>query len=278
MRPIVIYHAGCADGFCAAWVARASLGKDCDFVPAHYGDAPPDVSGMYVCILDFSYKRNVMRQVIAQAEFVVVLDHHQTAQAELAGLAEEISREGGSWEPVIQFDMDKSGGRLAWEYFFAKQMASPWLVDYTEDRDLWRHALPYSREVNACLRSHPMDFDLWDAFAVYDRETAIAAFLVEGTAILRSQQQIVDHHVRVAHDVEFDGLKGRGVNATVLASEIAGELARGLAFGACYFDRADGARVWSLRSAPDGADVSEIAKRRGGGGHRHAAGFTVGGA
>ena len=36
---------------------------------------------------------------------------------------------------------------------------------------------------------------------------------------------------------------------------------------------AGSARVWSLRSDPDGLDVSQIAKAHGGGGHPHAAGF-----
>lgn len=40
-------------------------------------------------------------------------------------------------------------------------------------------------------------------------------------------------------------------------------------------DRNDGKRVFSLRSTPDGIDVSEIAKARGGGGHRNAAEFVV---
>jgi nanoRNase/pAp phosphatase (c-di-AMP/oligoRNAs hydrolase) len=63
------------------------------------------------------------------------------------------------------------------------------------------------------------------------------------------------------------------VNATVLFSEIAGELAQGHPFAAVYFDRPDGKRQWSLRSAPEGLDVAEIAKAHGGGGHTHAAGF-----
>lgn len=55
--------------------------------------------------------------------------------------------------------------------------------------------------------------------------------------------------------------------------DIAGELAKERPFGACYFDRQDGKRQWSLRSRDGGADVSEIAKRHGGGGHAQAAGF-----
>jgi len=43
-------------------------------------------------------------------------------------------------------------------------------------------------------------------------------------------------------------------------------------FGAAYFVRDDGKKVYSLRSVGD-FDVSEVAKKYGGGGHRNAAGF-----
>ena len=45
-------------------------------------------------------------------------------------------------------------------------------------------------------------------------------------------------------------------------------------FAACYWDTAKG-RTYSLRSSEEGIDVSEIAKMFGGGGHEHAAGFSV---
>jgi nanoRNase/pAp phosphatase (c-di-AMP/oligoRNAs hydrolase) len=94
-----------------------------------------------------------------------------------------------------------------------------------------------------------------------------------GSAILRREAQIVDDHVRNAAEREMAGHKILCVNATTLFSEVAGELAKDRPFGACYFDRADGKRQWSLRSRNGGVDVSEIAKAHGGGGHRNAAGF-----
>jgi nanoRNase/pAp phosphatase (c-di-AMP/oligoRNAs hydrolase) len=45
-------------------------------------------------------------------------------------------------------------------------------------------------------------------------------------------------------------------------------------FAACYWDTPEG-RAFSLRSSDDGADVAEVAKQYGGGGHRNAAGFKV---
>lgn len=286
-KPLVIYHAGCWDGFCAAWVARRALG-DIDAVPAHYGQPPPDVTGRDVYILDFCYKRPVMRAILGAAHAVVVLDHHKTAEAELDGIVDEFvqrpdliqtdlgANPKGQELPRVWFDMEKSGGRLAWEHFAYLGgwlgMAAPWLVDYTEDRDLWRHALPNSEEVNAALRSYPLDFELWT------REFAGAAppplsLVREGAAIRRAERAIVEMHVRNKRFTEINGHRVPFVNATVLFSEIAGELAKGEAFGACYFDRQDGKRQWSLRSDPDGIDVSVIALAHGGGGHPHAAGY-----
>lgn len=297
MIPLVIYHADCWDGFCAAWVARKAL-RVIEAVPAHYGTDPPDVRGRDVYILDFSYPRPVMREILAAAHWVVVLDHHVTAQAALDGIVDEFiqrpdliatdlaANPKGQELPVVWFNMTKSGGRLAWEYFNPPVLQTngleagqsippdpPWLVDYTEDRDLWRHALPDSENINAALRSYPLDFTLWDEFhnAMGQREM----FKREGSAIRRAERTIVESHVRNARDVEMDGYPVRVVNATVLFSEIAGELAKGRPFGACYFDRQDGKRQWSLRSDADGLDVSVIAKRHGGGGHQHAAGYET---
>lgn len=290
MKPLVIYHANCWDGFCAAWLARKAFGE-IDAHPANYGTSPPDVSGRVVYVLDFSYPREVMNRIASDARRMVVLDHHKTAMAALDGLDEP---ESGI---DVWFDMEKSGGRLAWEWFWLFRFADlsvmerpftipvrfdlpPWLVTYTEDRDLWRHALPETEAINAALRSYPLDFDLWDQF---EQKDPISTLAYEGRAIRRREQQIVADHVRnariepfsllVGGPVAADDLRVPIVNATTMFSEIAGELAKGHPFAACYFDRQDGKRQWSLRSTDDGADVSEIAKAHGGGGHTHAAGF-----
>lgn len=259
MGPLVIYHASCADGFCAAWVAsRALIGAE--FHPANYGETPPDVKGRGVYILDFSYKRPVMDKILEDADYLIVCDHHKTAAAELAGFGTPAS---------VIFDMNKSGGRLTWEHFHPGE-PSPWLVDYTEDRDLWRWKLEESREVSAAIASLPWTFEEWDRLHESASPTILAG---DGAAILRYQQQQVESQAKHAVEIELDGHKVLIVNATLLISEIAGKLAEGRPFGATWFQRSDGKKVWSLRSRDGGVDVSEVAKRRGGGGHRNAAGF-----
>lgn len=282
--PLVIYHANCWDGFCAAWVARMALGE-IEAVPAYYGANPPDVTGREVYVLDFSYQFETMADMASASHRFVVLDHHKTAERAIADLEAMFITHNMAGR--AKYGVEKSGGRMAWEFFAHiggwEGMASPWLVDYTEDRDLWRHALPESENINAALRSHPLDFALWDEFhnSVGQREM----FKREGAAIRRAERQIVNAHVRNARIESFSLLVGGPVaaddlcvpvvNATTLFSEIAGELAKGHPFAACYFDRQDGKRQWSLRSSPDGVDVGQIAKAHGGGGHKHAAGFET---
>jgi uncharacterized protein len=268
MPPLVLYHAACADGFCAAWVARRKM-PDAECVPVQYGQPPPDVAGRDVYILDFCYKGHVLLEMAKSAAQVLILDHHKTAAADLDELH---ARFDGSIPPtrlVSRFDINKSGGRLAWEHFFKGEPA-PWLVDYTEDRDLWRWKLPLSREVSAALSSYPHDFAVWDRLAEFLTPTLLAG---EGTGILRYQARQVESACAHAALTDVCGHKVLAVNATTLQSEIAGKLAEGRPFGACYFIRADGKKVWSLRSTPEGIDVSEVAKKYGGGGHKHAAGF-----
>lgn len=268
LKDLILYHASCADGFAAAWAARLALGAGQEYVPAHYGSPlPENTDGRRVYLLDFSYKRPEMEALAAGAASVVVLDHHKTAEAELAGLAGD--------RLTVRFDMGKSGGRLAWEFFHPHRPV-PWLIEYTEDRDLWLWKLPDSRAVSAYLASRPFDFDLWDGL---DDQLQVGCpawrdMITEGTAIIRYQDQKVKEQARLAGEVEIDGHRVLAMNATHLISEIAGKLAEGRPFGACFFIRADGRKVWSLRSRDGGVDVSEIAKRRGGGGHRNAAGFT----
>ena len=88
MPPICIYHANCMDGFGAAWVVWKYFGGEVGMHAAGYGSPPPEVGGRDVVIVDFSYKREVLEALAKEARSVLVLDHHKTAQEDLAGVAE----------------------------------------------------------------------------------------------------------------------------------------------------------------------------------------------
>lgn len=277
-RPLCIYHGNCADGFGAAWVVRKYFDGDVDFHPGVYGQAPPVVTGRHVIIVDFSYKRPVLEEMAKSAKSITVLDHHKTAQEDLAGLPDAMMPFMAPSPGIhVWFDMNRSGAGMAWDYYFP-DAPRPKLIDHIEDRDLWRFRLIGTREVQAALFSYSYDFDLWDAImSQMDVEQGVEEFRAEGRAIDRKMLKDIAEILGVAtRDMVIGGVKVPVVNLPyTMASEAAGKLAENAPFAAAYFDAKDG-RKFSLRSRGEGgADVSAIAKLYGGGGHRNAAGFTM---
>lgn len=262
LQRLVIYHANCIDGYTAAWVAWLRFGDaDTEYVPASYGDAAPDVTGRDVFIVDFSYPRSVMLAMKESASHVLVLDHHKTAQAALEGL------------PFAIFDMNRSGAGLAYDELHGRA-ARPWLVDYVEDRDLWRWALRDSKEVNAWIGACKREsFADWSVL----HDAGVQAARARGEAVLTFIDRYVSEMVKQARLVDFEGHRIPIVNAPYInISELVGKLAESAPFAIGWFHRADGLYAYSLRSrGTDGVDVSEIAKKYGGGGHRNSAGFAV---
>lgn len=270
MTEICIYHAD-DDGFGAAWVVRKFTQESdlVQYVPIQYGDDPPDCRDKSVMIVDFSFKRDVMIKLIDEARAITVLDHHKTAEMELKGL------NGGPNEAEIFFDMTKSGVLMAWEYCNVDGMLGdmPELIGYLDAGDLWQlHRYHDLKQVQAALRSYPYDFELWDHFMT---PKGLDQLRAEGGAIRRFFDQKCEQMKKGAYLGQIDGHSCMVMNAPGwMASDLAGQLAEEYPpFAAVYFDLPD-KRVYSLRSRGD-FDVSELAKRLGGGGHKNAAGFQV---
>lgn len=257
---LVIFHASCMDGFGAAWSVWKKFGDaDTEYLPAKYGDAPPDVTDRDVVVVDFSYRRNIMLAMQQYAKSIVVLDHHKTAEADLKDL------------PFAHFDMARSGAGMTWDHFHDYN-SRPWLIDYVEDRDLWRFKLPQSKEVNALINTVPREsFEVWDKLSQMTVEEATQ----KGSGALAFLDSYVREMVSQARRLTFAGYEDVPVvNAPYVGiSELVSALAEGVPFAVGWFQREDGLYQYSLRSRGD-FDVTEIAKRFGGGGHRQAAGFT----
>lgn len=287
MNPLCIYHSGCDDGFGAAWAVWKALGDGVEFYAGVYQSPPPDVAGRDVIMVDFSYKRPIIEDMRETANSILILDHHKTAAEDLAGFQPPF---GPGWrrhldnvyqdrcEGIPQaslyslFDMERSGAGLAWDFFH--DLPRPRFINYIEDRDLWRTPpmVPYRDEFVFALRSYPQAFDIWDKLA-----DDVDGLIKEGFGILRYYQLRCEELKRHAYQAVLAGYPIWIANAPYFAaSEVAGELAArdGAVFGACYFEIEGGRYQYSLRSRGD-FDVSEIAKKFGGGGHKGAAGFTV---
>lgn len=282
LRPLVIYHSPCLDGFTAAWAMWLKY-PDAEFVPGVYGQEPPDCTDRKVYLLDFSYKLPVMKKILEHANSVIVLDHHKTAQEDLTELFD-------GWDDDFtiggKFDMTKSGARLAWEWFHHDEIV-PKLVLLVEDRDLGRlwseegPKYPETGPINAALFSYEYDFQRWNEFrAKCDDTTARFRLIAEGEAIDRKQQKDVKELVgKLRHWRNFRHYEPNSVLCAnlpyTLASDAGNLLAQEVPFAAVYYQDGNGEFVFSLRSSAGGVDVSTIASRYGGGGHKNAAGFRI---
>lgn len=205
-------------------------------------------------------------------------------------------------------------GRIEWKPGDVHYVAPPLLLEHVQDRDLWRFKLEGTREIQAAMFSYEYTFENWDAMMLGGVRNVLT-MTIAGTAIERKHHKDIAELVKVCarlmsfeefydslHESASNYAPGHldnnsgnflyGVPVASLPYTMSSDAGRVLIewydqehakfatspevkWAACYWDTPTG-RTFSLRSIKDiGADVSEIAKFYGGGGHKHAAGFTV---
>jgi len=261
MQPVVdliIYHAGCPDGFCAAVVAHRRW-PQASLMPMTHGQAVnfAQLAGKHLLVVDFSWKRPLCEEIFHASASMRILDHHKTAEQELAGI------------DYVTFDMARSGATLAWDLLIGG--SRPWWVSYVEDRDLARYALPDSKAVSAYIMSLPQTLEAWA------RLQALSLDYVKsmGAAIRLHVEHYVDEVCAERRIGMLAGHRTAIVNAPFQnIGDICMALTQYADIGCGWFERADSQVQFSLRSTGD-VDVSAIAQLYGGGGHKNAAGFQL---
>ena len=273
----ILYHAGCYDGFGAAWAFYKSREQETHheedvYLPVSHGAPMPEIpDGHEVVLLDFSYPEQVIRDLCERSYFVTLLDHHKTAEADLRGLKNQTPP-----NLALTFDMGHSGAYLAWKEFIGGVV--PQLILYIEDRDLWKKQLPYHEQVTAYIQSYERTFGYFNGLQSDLEDLGSRDIIVQqGDAILRFKERKVKEVIEAS--TRFLTLGGHSIpvcnSPYIFASDVGEELLKqypDAPFAAYYFDRTDGIRQWGLRSRRD-FDCSVIAKMYHGGGHAQACGF-----
>lgn len=301
MKPLVIYHADCADGFGAAFAAWLKFGDDAEYKPMKYGDTLNEEQyyGRDVHILDFSFPRHMMSILFASADSVTWLDHHKTA-FEMYDLAPNADGEYprdikdigvDPWEKVgtnsvmkwhhVELDNTRSGALIAWEYFHPEKPV-PLAIRHIDDYDRWQFKIDGTKEFIKALWSYaPWTFEIWrDELCLLNDKGHVDMYF-DGDTLIRNHNQNVQSLVPDAIVCEIPlrpevGARGLAVNSPHLfASDLGHELAnRSGTYGLVWQMGKDGMVKCSLRS--NGSyDVSAIAQEFGGGGHRNAAGCRI---
>lgn len=260
----VLYHGNCYDGFGAAFACWKKFGKDAQYIACAYGKPPPEMPDASICyIVDFSFsKEDILK--LAERMDVVVLDHHKTAEENLRDF---VNPEKANDHLDVIFDMTRSGALITWQYLFPGEPV-PHLIQHISDRDLWEFKIPGSREIHKALVATPFDFEVWDKLDVEKLK-------VEGAVLEKLHDQLVEKTCKGAFLRKIAGHLVYVVNTSFAWSEVGDFLLKDGAGGGPFvasFTVFEDEVMWSLRSRGE-FDVSEIAKKYGGGGHKNAAGF-----
>ena len=298
---LVAYHANCIDGFTSAWVAHTALkkkGYKVELLPMQYtsdsteelfnclagkkGEGQCSYDKLYV--VDFSLALDVLSDLerMYPELLTTILDHHKTAfemyQPDVT-VNPYLSWRRTTDSVDIYIDMQECGASLCWKYFNPGER-KPLLIKYVKDYDLWQFAYgDETKWVNKYLCSEKKTIENWDAIAYGMTSHIDMNYILErGEELQKTHDGAVANIVANAMNLKLD--KKTCLIAECKNKSLVSDAGHILAkqsgtFGALYnIDIEANKTIWSLRSNGD-YDVSVIAKKYGGGGHKNAAGFET---
>lgn len=285
--PLIIHHAGCADGFASACLVLAKHDGNAETIPLSYNDPLPPldrVAGRTVYFVDFSIPDPaVLLEYAAASGDLYWYDHHVAS----LGVAEAVAGKPGVTAAV--FDIEESGASLTQRELGIRPrgLGVYDVISYVRDRDLWLWKLPQSRAISAAIEAR---FGAYynEPAALLSGEAVWAAFLKlwpselarDGEILLQSQHARMKRIAADARTIRFEETYFRVVNATSDASELADYFSDNTS-GPCdciitYRQLKDGRWSHSVRERRgSGFDCNAFAKQYGGGGHKAAAGFVI---
>ena len=263
---VVIYHGDCPDGFSGAWAAYKKFGDKAEYLPGFHNNTP-SIDGLKdkeIYFVDFIYSDKIVNQLTKDNRRVTAIDHHISGEV-LVKTTKDYS-----------YAVDHSGAVLSWKYFHPEKKV-PRMLEHIEDRDLYKFKLSNSRAICSFIDSFDFDFKIWDKLADdLEDSSKLKSYVEKGEIIVGYEEELIR---RLIDDnsklIQFEGFETFVVNAPhMFASDIGHALClEKPPIGVVWSEGKDLVRV-SLRS--DGTvDVSKIAEKFGGGGHKGAAGFRL---
>jgi len=258
---IVFYHVKDNDGLGSAWVAWKKFKDKADYFGIDYHSEPKfDYRDKTIYFLDIHPSDDIASTLRQNKNRLILVDHHLSTEQVLS-LYDE-----------YRFDINHSAAVLSWKYFFP-QKPVPKILTYIEDIDIWRHQIPFSREIDTIIDVYATDFKQWDKLAKeIERPLKRKKYITIGQIITSYQDKLIDKIVNKAKLVKFEGYTVFAVNSPILISEVGNALVKKQPPLAIVWSEINHAIWFSLRS-DDSCDVSKIAEKYGGGGHKGAAAF-----
>lgn len=293
MSSLVVYHSADFDGIFCREIARKFLPADTEFVGWNFGDQPlkPTRAFDQVYIMDLPCDRVLglpVEHIWPGCSNLIWIDHHKSS---IETHPKDI--------PGYRID-GVAACRLAWQWFthdiannvmsdaaylpekneyVNRTVSEPRAVNLAGEYDVFDRRNPSAELFQHGLKSVPLTDKHWDSLLSYDSTTAIH-LLTRGEGIKYARdQEYAEVITQQGFDVEFDGIKFLACNSHEL--DIRSQLFEAgikphheALLGFTYNGKKNEWRVsmYGLPTRPE-LDLSAIAVKHGGGGHKHACGF-----
>ena len=298
MKTTVIYHSADFDGIFCREIARKFLGdKDVQYIGWNFGDPPidfPPTGLVYVMDLPLDKPFGYTSYPLEMAPAIVWIDHHASIASHptdiqgyrIDGVA--ACRLAWQWfvhdhtDLVVQFN-----GLPDKRDFIDRKVSEPLAVRLAGEYDVWDKRDPQADLLQYGLRSDHIDDNDWsdllnmgtnELLHVQESQVAVS-FLCERGGAARWYAQTVDaSNMKGSFLTKWEGLtflclNGRGNSLTFASLDVPETGHDALLM---FYLNAHREWVVSLHHAKHRTDLdlSAIAVRHGGGGHKGACGFT----
>ena len=281
---ICVYHNKDLDGYCSGAIVKRKY-PDAVMLGWDYGKPLPfegiDPIGEDIILIDISFPMPDMFELAEVAKSFTWIDHHVSAINDYNNFPIE-ARRGASITAVLENGIAACEG--GWKHLFPKE-EMPTAVKLAGEYDTWRNKDKF-RWDNAILPfqfgmrmfcSSPETFppELFDYYDIVT-DNPVYKIINNGKLILSYQKTQNERACKSSFEIEFEGLRAiclnnGGANSQVFDSvydESKHDVMIPFAFTGKHW-------TFSLYTTKDEVDCSVIAKSKGGGGHKKAAGFQL---
>ena len=270
---LVITHRGCNDGTGTAEVIKYhnmlnDIKEPSIMYLTHdsfdFKDVIEACKDKVVYVGDFSFTKDELEELTKVTKSIIVIDHHLSAFESIGDL------------DYVHIDLEKSGARLAWEFFFPRADRVPILIALIEDRDLWNFF--YDKEdTNALVLALKSEKDLNFKNLIED-DDAVIGLIKKYSSVLEYIENEDLKYSKKVDDFMFVSISFVGINTNLPSSNILNLASRehgkpALSYNIEKINGINNIKI-SMRNHDESVDVSRICKLLGGGGHAKAAGAT----
>jgi len=277
------FHSSDLDGHCSGAIIKYKF-PECEMIPIDYGDKFPWTTIQpfeTIYMVDFSLQPfEKMFMLNNLTPNLIWIDHHKSAiEAHKdwnCTYSEYLSIQGVGKVGI-------GACQLVWEYLFPNTPV-PKFVKLLAEYDVWNHSNPDTLPFQYGMRLRETNPATDEGMQIWHRLFAASFFeqdkiIEDGKIVLKYQEQIDKKYCeRFAFETEFEGLKAIAVNKGLANSNtfksIKGIDKYDIIITFCMISPGKGWTVSLYTTKPD-VDVSMIAKKYGGGGHKQAAGFVT---